>query len=166
MTEELSQDIWERVWVLSVCLLMDRLTEKSQMAQLAFLGFAVLLGISAAVFTFQCPPWGGEQEWPLVSGCRRGRCPGGWEPISLPILRYMELASARYDLTILNTSFIFLFCFPCCLYLFLKCHSFFFLVDNYKFMLYFPGKNNSNKTVACFFHVGVDTDVCNETSFD
>lgn len=30
----------------------------------------------------------------------------------------------------------------------------------------FSWENNSNKTVACFFHVGVDTDGCNETSFD
>lgn len=34
---------------------MDFLAEKSRMAQPAFLGFAVLLGISAAVFIFQCP---------------------------------------------------------------------------------------------------------------
>lgn len=166
MTEELSQDIWERVWVLSVCLLMDCLTEKSQMAQLAFLGFAVLLGISAAVFTFQWPLEEGSKNDLLFLDVEGGVVLKAESPSLCPFSRYMELASARYDLTILNTSFNFLFCFPCCLYLFLKCHSFFFLVDNCKFMLYFPGKNNSNKTVACFFHVGVDTDVCNETSFD
>lgn len=65
MQENLSQDIWESTWVLDVCLLMACSwivgTEKSRMVQAAFLGCAILLVISVAVFISQRPGHTGEQ---------------------------------------------------------------------------------------------------------
>lgn len=61
--------------------------------------------------------------------------------------------------------FFFSVCFQCCLYLFWNViHFFFFSKKPPQIHALFSWENTSNKTVAGFFHVGVDTDGCNETT--